>query len=221
MDISMRKKEALTCRELEPSRQNMKRAPLDLSNVGTINIRHGAADRSSVDPVPHTVHPQTSQRPAAQYAPPPAQRAPQPRPAPAPQYGQPGQPSQPGYGRPAYGQPSPQPAYGQPARQPAYSQPAYSSQPASTQPAYGRPTPPPQYGQPGQTMQPGQPAPRPAPAPAPQPVPRQTIQDRRIPPLTVPVRKGQKVSLENYGKPTMLRACLGWNVKDARCDADV
>ena len=42
-----------------------------------------------------------------------------------------------------------------------------------------------------------------------------------LPPLVHMVQKGQKTPLENSGKLTSIKACLGWNVKNPACDVDV
>lgn len=42
-----------------------------------------------------------------------------------------------------------------------------------------------------------------------------------LPQLKKPVQKGQKVILDESGKITKLKVCLGWNVKNPECDIDV
>lgn len=64
-------------------------------------------------------------------------------------------------------------------------------------------------------------SPSPAPAPAPSGAPAAPPPRMTIPPLTNPVRKGQKVPLESGGKLRSIKACMGWNVLDPRCDVDV
>lgn len=47
------------------------------------------------------------------------------------------------------------------------------------------------------------------------------LQPVRLPALEKPVRKGQKTVLFADGTLPSVRACFGWNTKDARCDVDV
>lgn len=62
---------------------------------------------------------------------------------------------------------------------------------------------------------PGRPT-QPLPASVPAPV------RQKLPPLTKPVQKGQKVPLQTDGASAgLLKACFGWNTSDPRCDADV
>lgn len=42
-----------------------------------------------------------------------------------------------------------------------------------------------------------------------------------IPQLIHPIQKGQKVSLEDSGKLSKIKACLGWNTANPNCDVDV
>lgn len=63
---------------------------------------------------------------------------------------------------------------------------------------------------------PTQAAPGPA-APAPAAMPPQ----KPIPPLTKPVQKGQKVTIDGGMPLTALKACFGWNSTNADCDVDV
>lgn len=62
-------------------------------------------------------------------------------------------------------------------------------------------------------------------APPVQPVPEQApvspVKYKPVPQLLKAVQKGQKVSLETYGKLSRIKACLGWNVTNASCDVDV
>ena len=51
--------------------------------------------------------------------------------------------------------------------------------------------------------------------------PASTPASKPLPPLVHMVQKGQKTPLENSGKLTSIRACLGWNVKNPACDVDV
>ena len=44
---------------------------------------------------------------------------------------------------------------------------------------------------------------------------------RALPSFVHPLRKGQKVPLENGGRLQKLRVCVGWNVSDPACEADV
>jgi len=47
------------------------------------------------------------------------------------------------------------------------------------------------------------------------------LPDIPVPPLRHPLRKGQKTSLNTgKGRPLRIRACFGWNIRDARCDVD-
>lgn len=48
-----------------------------------------------------------------------------------------------------------------------------------------------------------------------------TPASKPLPPLVHMVQKGQKTPLENSGKLTSIKACLGWNVKNPACDVDV
>lgn len=51
--------------------------------------------------------------------------------------------------------------------------------------------------------------------------PASTPASKPLPPLVHMVQKGQKTPLENSGKLTSIKACLGWNVKNPACDVDV
>lgn len=51
--------------------------------------------------------------------------------------------------------------------------------------------------------------------------PASTPTSKPLPPLVHMVQKGQKTPLENSGKLTSIKACLGWNVKNPACDVDV
>lgn len=51
--------------------------------------------------------------------------------------------------------------------------------------------------------------------------PASTPASKSLPPLVHMVQKGQKTPLENSGKLTSIKACLGWNVKNPACDVDV
>ena len=44
---------------------------------------------------------------------------------------------------------------------------------------------------------------------------------KNVPQLINSIQKGQKVPLENNGKLSSIKACLGWNVTNANCDVDV
>ena len=48
-----------------------------------------------------------------------------------------------------------------------------------------------------------------------------TPASKPLPPLAHMAQKGQKTPLENSGKLTAIKACLGWNVKNPDCDVDV
>lgn len=48
-----------------------------------------------------------------------------------------------------------------------------------------------------------------------------TPASKPLPPLVHMMQKGQKTPLENSGKLTSIKACLGWNVKNPACDVDV
>ena len=50
--------------------------------------------------------------------------------------------------------------------------------------------------------------------------PASTPASKPLPPLVHMVQKGQKTPLENSGKLTSIKACLGWNVKNPACDVD-
>lgn len=50
--------------------------------------------------------------------------------------------------------------------------------------------------------------------------PRQSF-THTVPTLNKRMAKGEKCSLENSGNLTGIKACFGWNTKDARCDVDV
>jgi len=47
------------------------------------------------------------------------------------------------------------------------------------------------------------------------------IVDRPVPPLQNLVQKGQKFALESSGKLSRVKACLGWNIKNAASELDV
>lgn len=108
-----------------------------------------------------------------------------------------------------------------PASQHSYppAQSAYASaQPAYTpvQPTYTPAQPTPASVQP--TYTPVRPASvQPTPAPV-QPAP---IVDKPVPPLPNLMQKGQKYALESNGKLSAVKACLGWNIKNAACELDV
>lgn len=54
------------------------------------------------------------------------------------------------------------------------------------------------------------------------PVPQAShLPDMDIPALRNVTKKGQKIALENLKRLTMIKACLGWNVKNPACDLDV
>ena len=42
-----------------------------------------------------------------------------------------------------------------------------------------------------------------------------------LPSLDNPVRKGQKLALEETSRLTRIKACMGWNVKNPACDLDI
>lgn len=48
-----------------------------------------------------------------------------------------------------------------------------------------------------------------------------TMQSAVLPSLVHTVQKGQKTPLENSGRLTSIKACLGWDVKNPACDVDV
>ena len=77
-------------------------------------------------------------------------------------------------------------------------------------------------GQPEHSNSPQRP-PKSTPAPAPQPSapPAPQVQQMRIPPLRNPLRKGQKVPLENERKLAQVKACMGWNTQNPACEVDV
>ena len=50
---------------------------------------------------------------------------------------------------------------------------------------------------------------------------QQVPAQRPLPPLTKPVQKGQKISLEAASPLKSIRACFGWNSTNAQCDVDV
>lgn len=90
-----------------------------------------------------------------------------------------------------------------------------------TAPQQARPAPQPQ----ARPAPPPRPAPQTRPAPQPRPTPQPAPQSApapramRIPTLVKPLRKGQKTPVSEQGA-SRLRACVGWNVSDARCDID-
>ncbi len=47
------------------------------------------------------------------------------------------------------------------------------------------------------------------------------VRGMALPRLVNVARKGQKIALESSGRLTKIKACLGWNVKNAACDVDV
>lgn len=47
------------------------------------------------------------------------------------------------------------------------------------------------------------------------------IKQYTVPRLHNPVRKGQKIPLENSGKLAQVKACIGWNVMNPDCEVDV
>lgn len=50
---------------------------------------------------------------------------------------------------------------------------------------------------------------------------QQTPAQRQLPPLTKPVQKGQKISLEAAAPLNSIRAAFGWNTTNSQCDVDV
>lgn len=107
--------------------------------------------------------------------------------------------------------PQPTPTYQQP--QYGYQQTGYQ-QPAQPQYGYQQPQQPQQsYGY----QQPQQPA-RQQPAPAASPAAPAKPAKRRVFGNGQELRKGQKVSLPMTNN---LKVCVGWDVKDSRCDVDI
>ena len=47
------------------------------------------------------------------------------------------------------------------------------------------------------------------------------IANKPCPPLLKPIQKGQKTPLENGTKLNAIRVCIGWNVTNHECDADL
>ena len=129
--------------------------------------------------------------------------------------------SQQTYQQPQPVRPTPQPTqtYQQP--QQNYNQPQYGyqqsgyQQPAQPQYGYQQPQQPQQsYGY----QQPQQPArPQPTPAPVAPPAPARPAKQRMFG-NGQELRKGQKVALPMTNN---LKVCVGWDVKDSRCDVDI
>ena len=134
----------------------------------------------------------------------PARPAPQPAPAyqqPQQNYSQP-QPQY-GYQQSGYQQPA-QPQYGY--QQPQQSQPSYGyQQPQQPQQSYG-------YQQPQQPARPAAPVTPAAPVAPAAPAKRRVFGNGQE------LRKGQKVPLPMTNN---LKVCVGWDVKDSRCDVDI